>query len=379
MATTTNTWGWVQTSPGLTNSGSTDISAAMNGRLFTMGGGGNTTTVPYGDMDMYDANDDGLITTNVNTPTTADRLIINGNSYVLNELGIFNSSTYTYIGEGGVEKTYVARVVVYQLGNGNLVVRMRDDDRDAAPDDFRYQNVTSVQLGTWDGTRYASTVVSNFDAFPPNVCFCRGTLIETEQGPVAIEALRPGDMVRTRDNGLQPIRWIGSSVVSGAALAANPKLRPIRIGTGALGPGMPSAPLLVSPQHRVMISSQIALRMFDTDEVLVAAKSLLGAAGIEVAEDVPEAEYFHMLFDRHEIVCSNGAVTESLYTGPEALRCIDPDALEEIMTLFPELRLAVETPVPARPIPAGRQARRLVARHVENSKPLFADAPRARA
>ncbi|PTE14060.1 Hint domain-containing protein [Pseudogemmobacter blasticus] len=348
----------------------------MNGRVFTMGGGGNTTTVPYGDMDMYDANDDGLITTNVNTPSTGDRLIINGTNYVLNELGIFNASTYTYVGEGGVVKTYVARVVVYQLANGNLVVRMRDDDRDAAPADFRFQNVTSVQLGSWDGTRYSSTVVSNFDAFPPNLCFCRGTLIETEHGPVAIESLRPGDLVRTRDNGLQPVRWIGSTLVSAASLAANPKLRPIRIDRGALGADMPSTPLMVSPQHRVVISSQIAQRMFGTDEVLVAAKSLLGAAGIEVAEDVPEAEYFHMLFDRHEIVCSNGAVTESLYTGPEALRCIDPDALEEIMALFPELRLAVETPAAARPMPAGRQARRLVARHVENRKPLFGDAPR---
>lgn len=376
MPTTTNTWGWVQTSPGLNNGGSTDISAAMNGRVFTMGGGGNTTTVPYGDMDMYDANDDGLITTNVNTPSTGDRLIINGTNYVLNELGIFNASTYTYVGEGGVVKTYVARVVVYQLANGNLVVRMRDDDRDAAPADFRFQNVTSVQLGSWDGTRYSSTVVSNFDAFPPNLCFCRGTLIETEHGPVAIESLRPGDLVRTRDNGLQPVRWIGSTLVSAASLAANPKLRPIRIDRGALGADMPSTPLMVSPQHRVVISSQIAQRMFGTDEVLVAAKSLLGAAGIEVAEDVPEAEYFHMLFDRHEIVCSNGAVTESLYTGPEALRCIDPDALEEIMALFPELRLAVETPAAARPMPAGRQARRLVARHVENRKPLFGDAPR---
>lgn len=361
----------MQTSPGLNNGGSTDISAAMNGRVFTMGGGGNTAAVDYGNMDMYDGNDDGLITTTVNTPATADRLVINGTNYTLNELGIFNSSTYTYVGAGGVVKTYVARVVVYQLGNGNLVIRMRDDDRDAAPADFGYQNVTNIALGTWDGTRYSSTVVSNFDAFPPNACFCRGTLIDTEQGPVAIESLRPGDLVRTRDNGLQPIRWIGSSVVSGAALAANPKLRPIRIHPGALGPNMPSATLLVSPQHRVMISSQIAMRMFGIAEVLVAAKSLVEATGIEAADDLDEIEYFHMLFDRHEIVCSNGAETESLYTGPAALRCIDREALEEIATLFPELRISIDQPVPARPVPAGRQARRLVARHVENGHALF--------
>lgn len=56
--------------------------------------------------------------------------------------------------------------------------------------------------------------------------------------------------------------------------------------------------------------------MFGTDEVLVAAKQLLQLDGIDIATDVERVDYYHILFDRHEVMILNGAETESLYTGP---------------------------------------------------------------
>ncbi|KRW97185.1 hypothetical protein AQY21_05000 [Paracoccus sp. MKU1] len=101
---------------------------------------------------------------------------------------------------------------------------------------------------------------------------------------------------------------------------------------------MPTGDLVVSPQHRILARSHIAQTMFGTAEVLVAAKQLLALDGIEIAEDLSEVEYYHILFDHHEIVFSNGAETESLYTGAEALRVVGPAAAQEILALFPELR-----------------------------------------
>lgn len=68
-------------------------------------------------------------------------------------------------------------------------------------------------------------------------CFSAGTLIRTAQGEVAIETLKVGDMVETRDNGLQPIRWVGSVHLGPQDLQRAPNLRPIRIRAGALGRG----------------------------------------------------------------------------------------------------------------------------------------------
>ncbi len=201
-------------------------------------------------------------------------------------------------------------------------------------------------------------------------CFAGGTLIETVSGPRAIETLAAGDLVMTSDNGLQAIRWIGSSALSESDLIRNEKLRPIRISAGALGGNSPSSDLLVSPQHRILVRSAIAQRVFGTREVLIAAKQLLMLPGIDVATNVPAVDYFHMLFDRHEVVISNGAETESLYTGAQALKALSAEAVNEIFTIFPELRDENTTREGARLLSTGRQGRKLASRHLQNHKPL---------
>lgn len=201
-------------------------------------------------------------------------------------------------------------------------------------------------------------------------CFARGTMIVTERGEVAVEDLVEGDLVQTADNGLQPIRWIGGSLVTADTLADNPKLRPIRIRQGALGDGVPARDLVVSPQHRILVRSQIAQNMFGAREVLVAAKQLCQLDGIDVADDLPEVQYFHILFDRHEVILSNGAETEALFTGDEALRGVGPAALEEILAIFPQLRDPAYSAEPARMILSGRSARSLAVRHARNGRQI---------
>ena len=202
------------------------------------------------------------------------------------------------------------------------------------------------------------------------VCFLRGTMIETEVGPVPVEALMSGMNVMTRDHGFQPIRWIGSASICAATLAVTPSLRPIRIRKDALAANIPNADLMVSPQHRVLVRSKIAERLFGASEVLVAAKQLLSLDGIEIAEDLPEVEYFHILFDQHEIILSNGAETESLYTGVEALKFVGPAARKEIFAIFPELNVPAYQAHAAREIVPGRNARKLAGRHQTHSRPL---------
>lgn len=209
---------------------------------------------------------------------------------------------------------------------------------------------------------------------PPYVvpCFVRGTMILTEKGDVAVESLKVGDLVWTKDHGLQPIRWIGAKSVENMLSVLNEKIRPIRISAGALGLNTPAADLLVSPQHRVLVRSSIVKKMFGAEEVLVAAKQLLQVDGIDVVTDMNTVEYFHILFDQHEVVLSNGAETESLYTGPEAIKSLPKEAVDEIFSIFPELQEHNYTPVAARILPSGRQARKMAVRHIDNGKSLVA-------
>ena len=206
------------------------------------------------------------------------------------------------------------------------------------------------------------------------ICFAVGTLIKTIRGEVAVQDLTQGDLVLTMDHSFKEIRWIGKRALTSADLAANQNIRPIRVPQGALGANIPERALLVSPQHRMFIRSQIAKRMCDEAEVLVAAKHLVGTAGIEVATDIETVDYWHFMFDEHEIVWANGAPSESLFTGPEALKAVSPEAKAEILTLFPELAEMdyTATLLPARKIMTGRVGRTLAARHQKNARHMVA-------
>ncbi len=221
---------------------------------------------------------------------------------------------------------------------------------------------------------YGGVVFSGWEtigqAYDSCVCFARGTMIATDKGERAIEDLEQGDMVLTADNGIKPIRWIGKQTIKRTRLRNNKKLRPIRIAAGALGEGNPAQDLLVSPQHRVLVKSSISERMFGEHEVLIAAKHLVLVDGVDVAEDLDEVEYYHFLFDQHEIIFSNGALTESLYTGPEAMKTLSPKSREEIFTIFPELTEVDYTSLPARTIANGRKGRQLAVRHKNNRQSL---------
>lgn len=232
------------------------------------------------------------------------------------------------------------------------------------------------------GTTYSMNIVNVTPTNAPDTtdpaaiidvpCFTAGTLIMTPEGPMPIEDLKVGDMVMTADNGPQHIRWIGTRHLDQAALRARPRLKPIRIEAGSLGDRVPRRDLLVSPQHRMLVRSRIAVRMFDTEEILVPAHILVASPGICVADETVSVTYFHLLFDRHEIIYAEGAPSESLFTGAQALSSVHPDAREEIFTLFPELAKPGHVPQSARQIPAkGRRARALVQRHVKNERPLI--------
>lgn len=202
-------------------------------------------------------------------------------------------------------------------------------------------------------------------------CFAAGTLIDTPNGPLRVEDLRPGDAVTTLDQGAQPLVWTGRRALSAAELAANPNWQPIRIPAGALGAGLPHRDLLVSPQHRVMIASRAVQRLFDRPQVLVAATHLQGVNGI-ARLDAGAVTYHHIMCRSHQIVLSEGAPTETLYAGKMALAGLPANSRAELLSLFPELADTDPAPMaPARDFLTGRQGRKAAAAHQRKARPLL--------
>ncbi len=203
------------------------------------------------------------------------------------------------------------------------------------------------------------------------ICFTSGTSIQTEHGPKKIEDLQIGDLVWTSANDIRelaPIRWIGRRAVSQAEVQKNPKLLPVRIVAGALGNGLPERDLIVSRQHRILVRSQIVQRITGQSEALIPAVQLTQLPNVFVERDIANLEYFHILFDDHKVVISEGVETESLFTGRFALQSLTTAARSELFLLFPEIFEETYVPQPARPLVSGRQGKRLVARHLKNRK-----------
>ncbi|WBU54110.1 Hint domain-containing protein [Paracoccus sp. SCSIO 75233] len=350
---------------------------------------GNTYAIP-GELDRMnfidgngdgDLNDHEQVHTGMSgeTGTNGDRLQINGTTYFVQSMfhtnitvNFSDGTSQTYA--GGARTFVIARTGVNTL-TGDVVVNPVNSVRTAIT---AYKNAAP-------GRKIVSLTVNSFGADPLDnttmaaqsdiFCFASGTLIETRAGMVPVERLKIGTELRTLDHGYQRIRWIGATRLSGDDLTANPKLRPIRIRAGALGQRLPERDLVVSRQHRVLVRSPLVPDMFGADEILVPAIKLTALDGVEIEEQRVGVIYWHILFDQHEVIFSEGMPTESLFTGPEMLKTLSPEAREEIEMLFPQFFASGFLAEPVRQIPDGKRLKLFMERQSQVGQPLLSGWP----
>jgi len=206
---------------------------------------------------------------------------------------------------------------------------------------------------------------------PP--CLVGGTLIATSRGEIAVEELRAGDRILLAGGGSRRLERVLWREVSPQEMCACPQLAPVRIAAGALGQGLPRRDLLLSRQHRMLVRSRIAERMFGCAEVLVAAAHLCAMPGIDVVRPRGAIRYHHLLLARHALILAEGAPSESFLLTPRSLASLPPRARAEVGELFPFLGADADfSPMPpAALLPPGRRQKALVHRHAANGKALL--------
>ncbi|OZB17942.1 MAG: hypothetical protein B7X55_05575 [Rhodobacterales bacterium 34-62-10] len=236
-------------------------------------------------------------------------------------------------------------------------------------------NISSIDLGRFATAAGSDATLSSALNNAVTVCFAAGVLITTIDGEVPVEKLCVGDLILTLDEGFQPLRWIGCQALTPTDLACKPELRPIRIRAGALGAGVPRRDLVVSPHHRIFARSKIARNMFGCHEVLVAAKDLLFLDGIEVDCGPGGVDYWHLLFDKHQLIYAEGAIAESLYAGPEALKAVGAMAMRRRFPIMREAPMLFRKAAGrlARPHLKGRDARHLALKHVQKNRAMVVE------
>ena len=211
-----------------------------------------------------------------------------------------------------------------QNPGGRLVVEF--DAGNPENGTVRFFDATDTETGT-----------TSFVNIERVICFTPGSLIATPRGERPVEDLRPGDKVITRDNGIQTIRWAGSRSLSARDLSGAAHLAPVMIRKGALGNNLPERDMMLSPNHRMLVSNEKTSYYLGESEVLVAAKHLVGLPGITRAT-APEVTYVHFLCDQHEVVLADGTWSESFQPGDYSLSGLGDEQRREIFEIFPELK-----------------------------------------
>ncbi|SHH95039.1 Hint domain-containing protein [Marivita hallyeonensis] len=272
------------------------------------------------------------------------------------------SDTFTYdLGAGPItsgldsEARFLAQVVraatttpesieisVYQLQNGATFVRL--------PDGYKINELTiqSMSADGFDGINTNSSSSSTV------VCFVAGTWIETPDGPRKIEEIRVGDLVLTADHGAQPVRWTRRWTVR-----TEPKTAPVSIAVGALGNGRPFAPLKVSRQHRIFVTSPVARHMFNDSGAFVAAHRLTNLPGVTFDLRAKSVDYVHILCASHELISANGVYAETL---------LNSDLSRSLVSA----RTGTDPPdgmarIPVRPLLSARKQKQFVGRIAERA------------
>jgi hypothetical protein len=289
------------------------------------------TPVAVVSVTVEDRNDNDVI--GPATGPLSGRDQVNGSPVI----AVYNGDTVTLRLADGSERTWTG-ATIYTNGGATW---------------FTPTDGTALLPGTFVRATFVtdSSSVPVSTLFPP--CFVAGTPIDTPEGPVAADRLRPGDHVLTLDRGARPLVWVGRRTVP-----ATGRFAPVRFTPGAIGNAVA---LEVSPQHRMLVTGWRAELLFGEPEVLVAAAHLVDGDRITRA---PRADvtYIHLMFDRHEIVVAAGVPSESFNPGMAFLRR-DPVTRTELAALFPQLPDPCETGAPllppVRPIPGGAEARAL--------------------
>lgn len=200
----------------------------------------------------------------------------------------------------------------------------------------RYTTTTLLANGDICETRHLAPALPLFeDAF---CAFARGTLIETEMGPVAIEDLLPGDRVITGDGDTQAVVWKGNvTILPGMRMGQKRDMKLTRITADSFGLARPMSSVVCGPSARLLHTPDALRSMAGANQCLSPASAFVD--GVNVIETTPPTpvELYHICLPRHATLRVGGLELESYHPGAQSVRLISHAMRSLFLNLFPHV------------------------------------------
>ncbi len=132
-----------------------------------------------------------------------------------------------------------------------------------------------------------------------------GTMIATDEGPQPIDWLRPGDRVLTRDNGYQPLLWLGQHIIPRRSPA---QTRPRIVPPDSFGEALPERQIVASPGLGVLLAGHELELWFAESEMLAALHDISPVTEALEGRQI----LYSLLFAAPEVILAEGLWVSSV-------------------------------------------------------------------
>lgn len=226
----------------------------------------------------------------------------------------------------------------------------------AVLDDVQDTKTGTIQAEIIEASDPGGVVQVGNQTIPVNVnnvavCFLPGTLVATENGECPVERLQIGDLVKTAEGKLEPVKWIGRQTIDPTAPLHPFRARPIQIKAGALGESLPKRDLYTSPDHALLV-----------DGLLVNAGALENGTSIVSTQPKETFVYYHIELEQHSLIIAEGSYTESFL--PQLQDRSTFDNGNEYEELYPNHNILSLLPMSFPRVSSKRQLPRSVAKQL---------------
>lgn len=209
--------------------------------------------------------------------------------------------------------------------------------RARAPMTRRYEACWLTPSGEIDSsTRIAPAIPLFEEAFS---ALARGSVVQTDEGPVAIEDIQPGMRALTADGRVETVTWVGSMTIYPGMTSESEgeAVTLTRITAEAFGHGRPMPDLVLGPRARLSLRDPRLMRVAGVERAFVPARAFLdGVSVIEVTPIAPVSAY-HLVLQRQGALRVAGLEVESYHPGEGVEGMIEPRMLSLFLAQFPQI------------------------------------------
>ncbi|MEX1661005.1 Hint domain-containing protein [Thioclava sp. 15-R06ZXC-3] len=183
-----------------------------------------------------------------------------------------------------------------------------------------------------DESRIAPAIPLFEEAFS---ALARGSVLATEEGPVAIEDLVPGMRVHTAEGRVETVTWIGSMTMF--PTGGEPGAKLIRVAAEAFGHARPMPDLVLGPHARIGLRDARMRGRMGIEQAYVPISGFIDGVSVVEVQPISPVSVYHLVLETQGSLKVGGLEVESYHPGEGAERMIDSRMLELFTGVFPQI------------------------------------------